>query len=719
MLNRLRKSWGAGERQIIGFTALAFLVLFSLSGTAFAQTTQNPGLNTADSAVATAGSQVATNQQVELEGKLEVIYQDFKDGRHKLLYSLKKSDGSHVPLQFANGAPTHLLTGTHVQVTGEASGGNLILYSPSNVKQTGGTGGTTTSGDATGSTSSSIPVPYTFGAQSTLVILVNFQDDAIQPYAIADAQNVFFGTSNSFFQENSYGQTSLTGDVVGWYTIPVSVTTCDTSQIATAAQNAATAAGVNLSAYTRYVYAFPLNNACGFGGASDVGGNPSESWINGTTGPGGTVLDIHVIDHELGHAFGLWHSHLLECGTSATICSDGTIVEYGDPMDVMGTPQTASPDYNAYQKERLGWLNYGASPSIQTVTTSGTYTITEYETGSGPNALKIFKGYDPTTGAKMWYYLEARQAIGFDTFLTNPIYYTQNETTGVLFHVGTDGNASSGDLLDMTPADQPVNSWFNPSLVVGQSFADAAAGVSFTPTAVSSIGATVQITFGAVCATAAPSVSVSPSQGQYVTSGTAVTFTATVTDNDTSSCAAATFNLADALPSGWSGVWSASALSLSPGKSGSATLTVTSPVGTADGSYGVNVSATNAASSSYSGSAAATDVINTAPLSVSLTTSQSSYLPGQTVGISVSMLYGTLPDAGAGVSVTVTSPSGKKTTLNGTTGSNGVASLNYNLSRHAAVGTYQVQYGASGSGSGTAGAAALATAGASTSFTVQ
>jgi len=665
-----------------------------------------------------AQSQAGPNGNVQLEGELEILYQDFKDGRHSLSYSLKRSDGSRVPLQFAKEPPTHLLSGAHVRASGQMSGGSLILYSGSSSLTT--TTTSTTSGDASGTSTSSIPVPNTLGAQSTLVILVNFQDDAIHPYAVADVQNAFFGTANNFFVENSYGQTSLTGDVVGWYTIPVSVTTCDISQIATAAQNAATTAGANLSAYTRYVYFFPYTTACAFAGASNVGGNPSQSWIDGT-------VDIHVINHELGHAFGLWHSHLLDCGTTATTCSSGKVVEYGDPLDTMGVPQTASADYNAFQKERLGWLNYGASPTIQTVQASGTYTINTYETStSGPNALKILKSTDPTTGAKTWYYLEARQALGFDAFLTNPAYYTQNETTGVLFHIGTDGNGNSGDLLDMTPATPTTTGWWDMSLAVGQSFQDPTAGVTFTPTAVSGSGATVQIAINGSpsCTSANPSVNVSPAQSQSVASGTAVNFTATVTDNDSSSCAPATFTLASVLPSGWTGTWSTTALSLSPGKSGSATLTVTSPLGIADGSYNLGVSATNSSTSSYSGSAAGTYVINTAPLSISLATNQSSYLPGQTVAITVTMLYGTTPDAGASVTATVTAPNGKTATLSGTTGSDGVALLNYKLSNSAAAGTYQLQAQAgtarSGGGRTKGGAStASATLGASTSFTVQ
>jgi len=124
------------------------------------------------------------------------------------------------------------------------------------------------------------------------------------------------------------------------------------------------------------------------------------------------------------------------------------------------------------------------------------------------------------------------------------------------------------------------------------------------------------------------------------------------------------------------------------------------------------VTAINASAGSYSGSAAAAYVITSSPLSVSVATNQSSYLPGQTVGVIVTMASGTSPDVGASVSVTVTSPNGRKTTLSGTTGSNGVALLNYKLSKRATPGTYQAQYGTTVSG-------AAPTMGASTSFTVQ
>src|SRR5438046_8285041 len=99
------------------------------------------------------------------------------------------------------------------------------------------------------------------------------------------------------------------------------------TQIATYAQNAAVSAVTNHSNYTRYVYAFPYNNVCGWAGSSYVGGNPSQSWINGNS------LDFHIINNELGHAFGFWLSHRLVCGAPATIGSNGTVLEYVDILD--------------------------------------------------------------------------------------------------------------------------------------------------------------------------------------------------------------------------------------------------------------------------------------------------------------------------------------------------------------------------------------------------
>jgi hypothetical protein len=165
-----------------------------------------------------------------------------------------------------------------------------------------------------------------------------------------------------------------------------------------------------------------------------------------------------------------------------------------------------------------------------------------------------------------------------------------------------------------------------------------------------------------------------------------------VKNNDSATCAPTTFNLNDTAPSGWSVLWSTSGLSLSPGTTSSATLSVTSPTGAADGFYNVGVSVSNASASSYASSASATYVVSTpTPMTVSVSTSQPTYLPGQIVAITVSVVSGTSPDSGAGVTVSVTPPGRKGTTLTATTGSNGVASVSYKLQKRSPSGTYGVQ----------------------------
>jgi hypothetical protein len=101
-------------------------------------------------------------------------------------------------------------------------------------------------------TTMALASPNTFGEQRVIVMLVNFQDTTV-PYSWSLAQDVTFNKTNNFFQENSYGQTWLTGDVYGWYTIPLSKSGCDYNQIASLADQAATAQGVNLGNYSRRV----------------------------------------------------------------------------------------------------------------------------------------------------------------------------------------------------------------------------------------------------------------------------------------------------------------------------------------------------------------------------------------------------------------------------------------------------------------------------------
>jgi len=327
-------------------------------------------------------------EQIDIEGDLEILHEDNATGG-RYHYHLSTASHGRLTLHFAADAPD-VSTGTHIRARGVRVQQTLALDSGASVQAL------------------VTVAPNTLGEQPTLVILVNFTDKVTQPYTVSQARDVVFNTTSGWDMENSYGQTWLTGDVVGWYTIPQSSTVCDYTQLATYAKQAATAAGIPVSNYRRLLYGFP-SNACTWWGLGTVGGNPSQAWIKGT-------FSLGVVGHEMGHNFGLYHSHSLDCGASvyATTC---TMSEYGDTMDIMGGASSAHT--NAYQKERLGWLDYGVSPPSTTVTASGTYTLAPFEQpGTDPKALKILQAVDSTTGRQTFYYVEYRQPIGFDAYLS-------------------------------------------------------------------------------------------------------------------------------------------------------------------------------------------------------------------------------------------------------------------------------------------------------------
>jgi hypothetical protein len=403
----------------------------------------------------------------------------------------------------------------------------------------------------------------------------------------------------------------------------------------------------------------------------------------------------------MGHNLGLYHSHSLDCG-AAVIGGTCTSSDYGDYFDIMGS---SSYHYNAYQKERLGWLNYGDSPPITEVTTDGVYWISPYQSNTNePKALKIFKSVD-SSGRPTYYYLETRRAIGFDAGLSG----NSNVMNGVLVRLGTQSSGNSSYLLDMTPG---TSSWSDPALTTGQTFSDPEAGITFTVLSVDNSGANVSVTFSAggtaSCVRGNPSVTLSPSS-QTVAAGGSVSHTVTVNNTDSSACSASSFNLTLAMPSGLSGKFGASTLNLSPGSSSSTTLTVSTSASLAAGVYNFNVSGTNGSASSYTKTTSGSENVVTS-LNVSVNTDKATYARNQQVIVTASVSTGGAPLANVAVAFTITKANGSVVTGKATTGSSGSAVYKLRLKKQDPVGTYQVK--ADGTMSGISGSV-------TTSFTVQ
>ncbi|KQY50522.1 hypothetical protein ASD14_12525 [Lysobacter sp. Root494] len=443
----------------------------------------------------------------------------------------------------------------------------------------------------------------TTGEIKTVVILVNFTDTAAPSNTPAELNQLVFGKVSDFYWEASYQKTFLSGATFGWFTIPVSTTQCTWSQIASEGNRAAAAAGANLSSYTTFVYLFPTASGCINGGGGDIGPNGEHRvFINGVAG-----FTEQMISHELGHQFGLQHSDGLDCDVSAL---GNTCVQrgYTDTADTMG----GHGHFNAFQKERLGWLNAAGAPPITTVTASGRYTIERYETpGTGAKALKIPKSVDPASGQKTWYYLEYRQPIGFDAVLAG----LGNLTTGVQVRTGTltAGGIGTSLLLDMTASSNATIAYdiWDGALGVGRTYSDAAAGVSFTVVSADANGAVVDVTVAAppaACVRAAPAL-VLTGPTSALAAGSTASYTLSVSNRDGSGCTATAFALARSVPTGWSGVLGATNLTLSPGTSSSTTLTVVSSSTAGAANYTIGAGTSSAAGAVHTASASATYAI--------------------------------------------------------------------------------------------------------------
>lgn len=604
----------------------------------------------------------------QIEGELEVISEcDEAEGR--ILYYLNTEKG-RFSLHFAKQPEEELLTGTKINIKGVRIGEAIAVDENAwHVKS---------------ETQESAILANTFGEQKLLVLLVNFQNNQSQPYTIDYINNLIFNTSNSssvtnYFREVSSGQTWVTGDTHGWFTLNVS-NPCSYTQVASSAKTAAQNAGINLSAYKRYMYVFP-SSGCSFSGLGVLGGN--ETWINGTISRQNTA-------HELGHNLGLYHSKGMTC-SPAVLGSSCSYFEYGHIIDSLGG---GNGHFHSFQKERLGWLNYGNSAPIVTVTQSGNYSIAPYSsnTNSQPKALKILKSVD-SMGKKTWYYIELRRNFGFDAAVS----HYASLMNGVMVNLNQESNPRENYMLDMTPE---TTTHFDPGLTVNRTYTDESAGISITPLSVSDSGAVINVSFGsstppAPCTLANPTVSVSPSATQWIGAGSSFTYTVTVTNNNSSSCANTSFNVQPTLPAGWTATVASPVLSLNSGAAAATTVQVFAPVSAADGFYNIVFGASNYTAPSYSASASVSCAVYSS-LGVSASPSQPGYTGNQTASVTANIRANGSPAAGASVTFTMTKPDGKTLVVSEVSDANGTAVFYYRFNRKRdPSGTYLVSIDAS------------------------
>lgn len=235
--------------------------------------------------------------------------------------------------------------------------------------------------------------------------------------------------NNSLYKEASYNKFSFANSKTILLNVPF-LTGCPIYELAASADQAAIAAGIDLTLYQNKAYLVPpfAISQCSFLALGEVGGfgslAPRRSWIK--VADFSRLLPLFV--HELGHNLG-WH-HASRDTNNDNINES----EYGDGSSVMGICCNIKK-FNSYNLARIGWN----TPTE--IFTDGEFVLTHLGFSDNGNILKIVR---PNGGH---YYLGFRKKEGWDSTLA------AGWDRGVSIHHGGETNNRPHSFYISTPRD--------------------------------------------------------------------------------------------------------------------------------------------------------------------------------------------------------------------------------------------------------------------------
>jgi hypothetical protein len=423
------------------------------------------------------------------QGRVETLVEDnFQSGTSRKRLFLRTS-GESLELD----APENdaLRQGQQVEVTGRVSDKRLT------VSQVIASQSVSHDESASGSCTAT-------GQQTVAVILASYPSKAllssVTPKLMSDS---FFGTGqtlDNFVRESSFGQSWVTGDVLGPFVLDADYFDQPLGALDAALRAAAPTA--DLTKYNRiFVVAPQGETGMDSGGMALLGCGPipspqgtlnaSSIWLGAESMVGQAEI-VGTASHELGHGFGLEHARFADYGSDPLGPAGqapapwDSLHEYGDSFSSMGRQfaQWAAP-----HKALLGWLQTGTN--IQTVTAGGTITLSPYEQTGNGQVVRLSRG----VGGNAWLWLEYRQPLGtFDATLPAAAF------AGALVHY--EDPALTATLSGVDPATytnlvnfHPAGSSNDPVLHAGETWTDAYGSLSLTVNWATTAGLNISVSY--------------------------------------------------------------------------------------------------------------------------------------------------------------------------------------------------------------------------------
>ncbi|MCO7226012.1 hypothetical protein [Pleionea sp. CnH1-48] len=461
-----------------------------------------------------------------LEGTLEVLIEDhFEAGKSQLKVNLIESGTQKtIPLIISEKTASQFLNGDSVLIKGDwnasdvAKKAAVIRLQVNDIEKV------------------SVAKPKkeanakALDERNALVVLVDFTDEQTGSYFNRDQiikamySNVDSDKSanlatehSSFFQARF--NTDVDGDnnpdVFGPIQLGIAANKeCKYSDWANAADNKLSESGTNLSQYRHRVYIFPPNVGCSWAGLAHVGcGNTCRAWIE-------TRISsmAYVLAHELGHNLGSSHA--------STLKDDGSLNEYGDKTDYMGSGYRPM---NAAHRDLLGWYD-DHSDHMLTLNQSAELFVMSTETDLREESVQ---GY---------------QVIKVPTLQNDDYYVSYRKDVGAF---GMDDRFDNRFTLHRLEGRKSV---FVKDLGQGESFNDADRGVTFEALQTGGDSAQIRIIHKDKedCIAREPTVELTEGTLQTDHSGRILVTQVKVTNNDTSGCAERRFKAAVTLADGLS-----------------------------------------------------------------------------------------------------------------------------------------------------------------------